>query len=505
MPSPIHPSHSSFPLPAQHADDPDGPSPHGLGSTGDGHQPNDVPGHDDGGGRTDNDVAEGRGQLNGDGDGSLAGDTSGRGIVARGDGNGAPGMGEGSQTTTPGQPGPGLPAGRTGGAGSNVYGNNSGSNVYGNGGVNAGAGPYAGGVQTPGLGGIFGQVSQAASSIFSGVFGSAASSQPNSLPNLFTEQLPHFVGDTASRAQPTSEQHAPAPGNAPMQRAANDAPALAPRNANANAQIAPNAGPGVPEGEGRGLLPTPAQAGIDARAAQLLAQGGAPLAAMQTAAESAAQWSGASPATSMEADALARALLENQNKTAPARTDGKDATAQLRQGALPEGETGLTQQTAPSKSPSDTLDRLMTKLPADARPTPDARIADGRLLDPRVADARLALPDAAARSTLEGNASRQAGDIAKAASAAEGRIPLGADGKANTTSFFGRGLFGGTVEYTRQALDWVGQQVREFSVGNSPDADGARAMRVVAGLVVASVAVLVVIGVLYALRIIFVA
>jgi len=114
--------------------------------------------------------------------------------------------------------------------------------------------------------------------------------------------------------------------------------------------------------------------------------------------------------------------------------------------------------------------------------------------------------DGTQRSTTDTATSRQAADVAKTATGTTegGRLPVGADGKSAQSSF-GRGLFGGAAEYTRQALDWVGQQVREFGFGASPDADGARAMRVVAGLVVASVGVLVVIGVLYALRIIFVA
>ncbi|HEY0229686.1 MAG TPA: hypothetical protein VGC55_00420 [Dokdonella sp.] len=349
MPSPINPSGSSFPFPSHHADSPDGPGPHGNSSADGGHQPNDLPGHDGrGGGRTDNDVAENRGQLDGQGQGDGDGsDGSGRGTVGRGNGgnggNGGPETGGGTGAT-PGQSGPGLPnaGGRTGGGGQNIYGNGGGSNGYGNGGANAGGGTYTGGIQTPGigggLGGIVGQVSQAASTIVSTVFGSIATANSSSLPHLFTEQLPHFVGDSASRAQSNPDHQAPPqPGTTPTQHAANDPPPTAPRNADATAQAARGTAADVPEGEGRGLPAAPSQAGVDARGAQVLAQGSAALAAMQTEPEAPAQLPGTASATPMEADALARALAENQNNAAMLRADGKDVAAQLRQGAQAEG------------------------------------------------------------------------------------------------------------------------------------------------------------------------
>jgi hypothetical protein len=54
-------------------------------------------------------------------------------------------------------------------------------------------------------------------------------------------------------------------------------------------------------------------------------------------------------------------------------------------------------------------------------------------------------------------------------------------------------------------MDWVGQQVRELGFGSDPSAEGVRAMRVVAGLIAASVVVGVAIALLYALRVVFVA
>jgi len=525
MPSPILPSTSSFPFPAQHADNPDGGGLHGGAAAGGDHQPNDLPGHDGhGGGRTDNNVGDDRGQLDGqgrgDGDGSSGPDESGRGVVGRGNngGNGGnEGAGGGSEST-PGQTNPGLPGGRAGGAngsgGANGYGN-GGSNVYGNGGANTSGGIYGGGATVPrtgGLGGLLGQVSQVTSSITTAVFGTVVNSNPASLPNLFTDDLPRFVGDSAARAQPSNDYSAPQPQSAPPspQRATNDAAAVIARTADPTPQPPANPAAGAPEAEGRGLLAqTPAQPGvqpgIDARTAQVLVQGGIALAPMETPPESSAQMAAMTAPTAREADALERALMDGANKSPLQRTDGKDMPTQLRQAAAPEGETATLQQAAQARQQTDALDRMLAKLPADARPMLDAKGVDGRQLDPRVADGRLVQADALVRSTAETNASRQAGDLAKAATATEGgRLPVAADGKSAQSSF-GRGLFGGTVEYTRQALDWVGQQVREFSFGASPDADGARAMRVVAGLLVASVAVLVAVGVLYALRVIFVA
>ena len=522
MPSPILPSTSSFPFPAQHADNPNGGGPHGGSGTGGDHQPNDVPGHDGhGGGRTDNNVAEDRGQLDGqgrgDGDGSSGPDESGRGIIGRGNngGNGGNGSTEGTGSgseSTPGQTGPGLPGGRTGNA--NGYGN-GGSNGYGNGGANNSGGIYGGGASVPrtgGLGGLLGQVSQVTSSITTAVFGSVVNSNPASLPNLFTDDLPRFVGDSAARAQPSNDHSALQPQPAPPspQQAASDAAVVTPRTADPAPQPAANPTAAAPEAEGRGLLAQTSaqpgtQPGIDARTAQMLAQGGIALAPMETAPESSAQMAAMAAPIAREADALERALMDSANKAPLQRTDGKELPAQLRQAAAPDGETATLQQAAQARQQTDALDRMLAKLPADARPMLDARGVDGRQLDPRVADGRLVQADALARSTAEANASRQASDLAKAATATEGgRLPVAADGKSAQSSF-GRGLFGGTVEYTRQALDWVGQQVREFSFGASPDADGVRAMRVVAGLLVASVVVLVAVGVLYALRIIFVA
>jgi len=533
----VNPARSPV-TPAQLADDPNSPGPRGNGGAdGDGNGRAGDPGNSD--------VAENRGQLGGDDDGGPG--RSGRGEHGNGDGNGngngvgngngngngngvgnGNGIGNGNgnggpENTGPGQqtmPGyPGMPGGRTGGGnGSYIAGNGNG-----NGGANHGGGIYAGGAQTPnqsglGLGGIIGQVSQAASSITSAVFGSSvANPLPNNPPNLFTEHLPRFVGDSATQTQPSNDHGASSQPTPPSpQRAANDTTALPPRNADPTPQPAANPAGGRPAAEGRGV---PAQAqgqpqlqtqqGIDARTAQMLAQGGASMAPMEHAPETPAQLAMLA-ATAKEAEALERALADGQNKAPPQRTDGKDMAAQLRQGAAPEGDVNTSQQTAQSRQQTDALDRMLAKMQTDARAAADARAADGRPLDARTADGRLVpadgrliQADGTQRSATD--ASRQSGDLAKTATATTegGRLPVGADGKSAQSSF-GRGLFGGAAEYTRQALDWVGQQVREFGFAASPDADGARAMRVVAGLVVASVGVLVVIGVLYALRIIFV-
>jgi hypothetical protein len=542
----VRPSTSTFPFPGQHADDPNGPSPHANGGANGENSPQDLPGGRTGiGDGNDTDAAENRGQLGGDDDGASGPGRSGHGVHdgngndhgngngngigngnGNGNGNGGPENNGPGQQTLPGQT-PGLPGGRTGDPGNNAYGNGNGNgngNAYGNGygngngGASHGGGIYAGGAQTPnqgGLGGIIGGVSQTVSSITAAVFGSSVpNALPNTAPNLFTEHMPRFVGDSATQTQPSNDHGSssqPAPPS--PQRASNDTTALPPRNADPTPQPPANPAGGRPEAEGRGVLAqaqAQMQSGIDARTAQMLAQGGTPLMPMEHAPETPVQMAGLLAATASEAEALERALTDSQNKAQPQRTDGKDMAAQLRQGAGPEGDVNTPQQTAQSRQQTDALDRLLAKMQPDARTAPDARAADGRQPDARAADGRLVPTDGRlvqADGTLRSatDTSRQGGDLAKTAAGTTegGRLPVGADGRSAQSSF-GRGLFGGAAEYTRQALDWVGQQVREFGFGASPDADGARAMRVVAGLVVASVGILVVIGVLYALRIIFV-
>lgn len=63
-------------------------------------------------------------------------------------------------------------------------------------------------------------------------------------------------------------------------------------------------------------------------------------------------------------------------------------------------------------------------------------------------------------------------------------------------------LRGSASVLARHALDWVGQLAKELGIGSTDGEEGAHAMRVVAGLVIAAIGVLLVIGVIYALRVI---
>ncbi|MEP7043070.1 MAG: hypothetical protein ABI843_08400 [Dokdonella sp.] len=500
MPSPILPSTSSFSFPGRHADNPNDTGPHG-GSSADGGRPDHgIPGHDgQDNGPADNDGTPATGPGQDDGTPASGTGRSDHGVPGHADrGGGGDNAGSGT-AATPGQTNGGLSGGGDRGTG-------AGSNIYGNGGTNAGSGPYAGGAPTAGNGGVFGQVSQVTSTIASAVFGSAVTYNPSTLPNLFSEQLPHFVGDSATIAQPAYDRNTASPAANPLPRVSAEAAQIAPHAADPPAQA--STGPAANQDEGRALGPTQAQTGPDVRSAQIVAPPTVPSAPAQAPPEPPAGLPGALAAGALSAEALERALAQSEGKAFAPRADGEDVASLQRRGILADGPPSSSQQAALSRQPAEALDRLLARVPLEAHPAVDARATDGRMpdprmLDPRVADARSA--DPSARSMTEAPPSRPSADPTKAAATLDGRAPVAADGKPNTLSSFGRGLFGGSAEYMRQALDWVGQHVREFGIGASPDADGARAMRVVAGLVVASVGVLLVIGVLYALRIIFLA
>jgi hypothetical protein len=189
------------------------------------------------------------------------------------------------------------------------------------------------------------------------------------------------------------------------------------------------------------------------------------------------------------------------------RADLKEAAQLARRDAPADARTAQPAQQNPQtpqqlalaqdpKRPTEVLERFLNKLLPDqqqqTRAQSDVRQADARLVEGLAkAEADNRLRDAERTRLANADAARaQAAD---------------AGGKRGAFAAIAGGMAGSAAETVRQAMDWVGQQVRELGFGSEPSAEGVRAMRVVAGLIVASVVVGVAIALLYALRIVFIA
>ncbi|MBO9661505.1 hypothetical protein [Dokdonella sp.] len=176
--------------------------------------------------------------------------------------------------------------------------------------------------------------------------------------------------------------------------------------------------------------------------------------------------------------------------------------------------TQLPQAPADAKRPPDMpADKALTKTPNEAQTQQQARTQNDAQTRPqtdlrtvnqqRPADAQQTL-----RTEGDAKALREGLEKTKLVQSAETArtSPLGEDAKKAAqlaTNATGRAA-AGTVESLRQALDWVGQQVRGVGADPKTDSEGVTAMRVVAGLVIAATVVGVAIAVLYAIRIAFV-
>jgi len=233
---------------------------------------------------------------------------------------------------------------------------------------------------------------------------------------------------------------------------------------------------------------------------------GMPLAAglaEQAAAQTPQQGSSTANAAQAAQSAAEEAVLANQQNAqlakdallAQARSaaGGANDATQLRQ---PANDPRSPTQLADPRRSGEALDPSLAKSTADAQ----AR----SLVDPRLADARLA--QALVRG--EGEAKQlqsEAAEKAKNANLADSaRAVNGDESKMRARLALAGGTLTSTAASARQMLDWVGQQVREFGFDAKEGSEGVRAMRVVAGLIAASVVVLVVIALLYALRVILV-
>ncbi len=397
---------------------------------------------------------------------------------------------------------------------------NDGNGGYGNGAGNNGAGNY-GGPQSgliSGLGGTLGHLSSI-------LFGNSPGEnwQPHS-PFSSPGETPRSGGDPTGRvlnqpgAPDPASPHAGSDRPLPPTPDGPRAPAEVPR-ADAQGQGQTRAGPeagaaqsplgqhtGTPTpttnananaNANAGLVMTPAMAEAAMLAGTTLAAGLAEGAAAQMP-----QTPSASNAAHAAALASDQAILAGQNAQsakdalAQPRTPGTADTAQLRQ---PANDPRAPTQLADPRRGAETLDPSQAKSTADAQ----ARtLADPRMLDPRLADARLSQAlvraDADAKQ-LQADAAEKAKNANLADSA---RAVNGDESKMRARLAFGGGTLASTAASARQALDWVGQQVREWGFDAKEGAEGVRAMRVVAGLIAASVIVLVVIALMYALRVI---
>jgi hypothetical protein len=230
-----------------------------------------------------------------------------------------------------------------------------------------------------------------------------------------------------------------------------------------------------------------AQAGTLAMAAGLLAEQ-AP-GQLASSAGAAAMPRGADEAT------LPQTAAQQQTRN-PGAEAGKDLS-QLRQPAndQPRELRNNQPQTLADPRRAETMDPSLAKSMAEAQ---TRTLADTRQGDPRMANML-------ARGEAEGKLAQEGADKAKNANQNDpARAAIGDEARQRARlAMSGGGVLTGSA--ARQALDWVGQQVREWGFDAKGDAEGVHAMRVVAGLIVASVAVLVVIAVLYALRLGFVA
>lgn len=187
------------------------------------------------------------------------------------------------------------------------------------------------------------------------------------------------------------------------------------------------------------------------------------------------------PLTAEQRALLQGALLSNPALNTPA--SDKAAPQQL-----PGEELRNPQQLpADAKRQAEAMDRSLARQTAEQQ---QARSAN----DPRTNDAQV---------RADARALRDGAEAKTRTTLADARPSVGDNAKQNALAGAERRP-AGTAESLRQALDWVGQQVRGVGTSARTDEEGVTAMRVVAGLVVAAVVVGVAIAVLYAVRVAFV-
>lgn len=188
-----------------------------------------------------------------------------------------------------------------------------------------------------------------------------------------------------------------------------------------------------------------------------------------------------------------RALLQGSqvqvpNPAANTPAQEKPLSAPPQQALRGDESRNPQQLPADAKRQAETMDRALAKQTAEQQ---QARTAN----DPRTTDAQ---------ARADAKALREGVDNKTRANLADARQNVGENAKQNSQLANAERRPGGATESLRQALDWVGQQVRGVGADARTDEEGVTAMRVVAGLVVAATVVGVAIAVLYALRVAFV-
>lgn len=260
----------------------------------------------------------------------------------------------------------------------------------------------------------------------------------------------------------------------------------------------------------RGAETTAAQAGAtQAQLAQL--QGGAMLPAMQAAA---LQTLVAAQGLLLQDGAEEQAPLPQQGS---AQNPRGDAAGDLLRGTLMQlpMAAGLLaaeqadEQALPNNLPNTLADprRLAQAEQAQARAATDA---DAQARADQRADARNLANPRAAEALVRTDANdprlaREAAEKTRNAAVSEGLRAQQADATKRPGLLAAMAesgsLRGSATALARHALDWVGQLAKELGLRAGEEEEGVHAMRVVAGLVIAATGVLVVIGALYALRV----
>lgn len=445
-----------------------------------------------------------------------AGATQGHGDDGASSPDGPPGQ------TGPGGAGHGEHDGQVGGHGGNGPGQGPGDHAgignpgrsdgqggqqggYGEGGHGGPAGGYQSGSASYGGGsgglipGVIADTAHLFSPIASPLFGESSPSGSGA-PSYYGEssrppdQAPAYTTAPSTQAlpHPGTLQEATRP---PVDSGRTDAAPTTSRSA-ADASLAtPRQTPAAVRPEV--LDPRAAQGGM---AAQTAAQTQAALLAQQAALMGAM----ANASLQLAQDPSASAASLAQGNAAATLPEGRELATALRQGVREERDVRdpRNAQQAPAdnrRTPSEILAQ------AFAKAVPDAQTR-GNLGDARTPEQRQV--DAQTRSDADAKSLRDAADKARNLGTGDASRALSGGEQGRRAGLFSAmaqgGVMAGASESMRQAMDWVGQQVREFGFGSQSGSEGVHAMRVIAGLIAASVVVLVAIAVLYALRVIFV-
>lgn len=311
-----------------------------------------------------------------------------------------------------------------------------------------------------------------------------ASNRGGNVTELRTGQ-PQAQASTSSQTSSSAQTSQPAQASAPQQQQATN------RTATPTAQQAPLSG-FAGTGQAMGVL------------AQANAQG---VLSPSSLPAQLANLAGAAGMLGQQASEARQASTAATPQQLPAQNDGtvRDLRNPLTQ--LPQAPNDA------KRAPDTPADKALAKTPNEAQTQQQARAQNDAQTRPQ-ADLRTANPqrlaDAQQLARTEGDAKglREGAEKNKLVQSAETArtSPLGEDAKkaAQLAANAAGRTATGTVESLRQALDWVGQQVRGVGADPKTDAEGVTAMRVVAGLVIAATVVGIAIAVLYAIRIAFV-